>query len=119
LQAAAYFAIGLYAGLVVLGSGFFMLAALVLLTGYDLRHGNAMKAFILLVVGLQSLFVFAESNEVNWSAGVPLALGSAVEAYVAARSVTKVWVYCFLVLVVVQSIVQLLIANSAKYLQHA
>src|SRR5215211_6741022 len=88
LRAAAYFAIGLYAGLVVLGSGFFMLAALVLLTGYDLRHGNAMKAFILLVVGLQSLFVFAESNEVNWSAGVPLALGSAVEAYVAARAVT-------------------------------
>jgi hypothetical protein len=69
------------AGLVlVLGSGFFMLAALVLLTGYDLRHGNAMKAFILLVVGLQSLFVFAASSEVDWSASVPLALGSAVGA---------------------------------------
>jgi hypothetical protein len=33
------------------------------------------------VVGLQSLFVFAESNEVDWSAGIPLALGSAVGAY--------------------------------------
>jgi uncharacterized protein len=122
LQTAAYLAIGVYAGLVVLGSGFFMLAALVLLTGYDLRHGNAMKAFILLVVGLQSLFVFAESSEVDWSAGVPLALGSAVGAYVAARLVTqeraKVWVYRFLVLVVVLSIVQLLIVDSAKYLQH-
>ena len=87
-QAIAYFAIGVYAGLVVLGSGFFMLATLVLLTGYDLRHGNAMKAFILLVVGLQSLFVFADSSEVDWSAGAPLALGSAVGAYVAARLVT-------------------------------
>jgi uncharacterized membrane protein YfcA len=99
-----------------------MLAALVLLTGYDLKHGNAMKAFILLVVGLQSLFVFAESSEVNWSAGVPLALGSAVGAYVAARLVTqeraKVWVYRFLVLVVVLSIVQLLIVDSGKCLQH-
>jgi uncharacterized protein len=123
LQAVAYFAIGVYAGLVVLGSGFFMLAALVLLTGYDLRHGNAMKAFILLVVGLQSLFVFAESGEVDWSAGVPLALGSAAGAYVAARLVTreqaKVWVYRFLVLVVVLSIVQLLIVDSGRYLQHA
>jgi hypothetical protein len=39
--------------MVVLGSGFFMRAALVLLSGYDLKHGNAMKAFILLIVGLQ------------------------------------------------------------------
>ncbi len=46
-QAAVYFVIGVYAGLVVLGSGFFMLAALVMLTGCDLREGNAMKAFIL------------------------------------------------------------------------
>jgi hypothetical protein len=42
-----------------------MLAALVLLTGYDLRQGNAMKAFILLVVGLQSLWVFSEAREVD------------------------------------------------------
>jgi uncharacterized protein len=115
LQAVAYFAIGVYAGLVVLGSGFFMLAALVLLTGYDLRHGNAMKAFILLV--------FAESREVDWPAGIPLALGSAAGAYVAARLVTqeraKAWVYRFLVLVVVLSIVQLLIVDSGRYLQHA
>ena len=62
-----------------------MLAALVLLTGYDLSQGNAMKAFILLVVGLQSLLIFDESGEVDWSAGVPLALGSAVGAYFAAR----------------------------------
>jgi uncharacterized protein len=79
------FAIGVYAGLVVLGSGFFMLAALVLLTGCDLREGTAMKASILLVVGLQSLLIFAESNEVDWGAGAPLAIGSAVGAYVAAR----------------------------------
>lgn len=36
VQILAYLAIGVYAGLVVLGSGFFMLAAFVLLTGYDL-----------------------------------------------------------------------------------
>jgi hypothetical protein len=36
-----------------------MLAALVLLTGYDLKRGNVTKAFVLLVVGLQGLVVFA------------------------------------------------------------
>ena len=100
-----------------------MLAALVLLTGCDLREGNAMKAFILLVVGLQSLLVFAESGEVNWSAGLPLALGSAAGAYLAARLITyeraKVWVYRFLVVVVVLSIIQLLIVDSTRYLHHA
>ena len=122
-QVVAYFAIGVYAGLVVLGSGFFMLAALVLLTGCDLREGNAMKAFILLVVGLQSLLIFAESSEVDWSAGAPLAIGSAVGAYVAARlaaqALAKVWVYRFLVLVVVLSIVCLVVVDSEEYLQLA
>jgi uncharacterized membrane protein YfcA len=74
--------------LVVLGSGFFMLAALVLLTGYDLRRGNATKAFVLLVVGLQSLVVFGAKGEVNRSAGIPLALGGAAGAYGAARLAT-------------------------------
>jgi uncharacterized membrane protein YfcA len=122
-QAVVYFAIGIYAGLVVLGSGFFMLAALVLLTGSDLRQGNAMKAFILLVVGVQSLLIFAESDEVNWAAGIPLALGSAAGAYVAARLATKdwarVWVYRFLVLLVILAIVHLIMVDSEKYLQHA
>ncbi len=122
-QAAVYFAIGVYAGLVVLGSGFFILAALVLLTGCDLREGNAMKAFILLVVGLQSLLIFGETGEVDWSAGLPLALGSAAGAYAAARLVTrpwaKAWVYRFLVLVVVASIVHLIMVDSTKFLQHA
>ncbi|CAN5245010.1 hypothetical protein BH24ACT19_BH24ACT19_14270 [soil metagenome] len=120
-RAVVYLAIGVYAGLVVLGSGFFMLAALVLLTGCDLRHGNAMKAFILLVVGLQSLLIFDESGEVSWAAGVPLALGSAVGAYLAARLVSKawarVWVYRFLVLVVILTIVHLIVTDSERYLQ--
>jgi len=122
VQAAAYFAIGVYAGLVVLGSGFFILAALVMLTGNDLRHGNAMKAFILLVVGLQSLLIFGESGEVDWAAGVPLALGSAVGAYLAARLAAKewakVWVYRFLIVVVVLSIIHLIMVDSTAYLQH-
>jgi uncharacterized protein len=90
-QAAAYFVIGVYAGLVVLGSGFFLLAALVFLTGCDLRHGNAIKAFVLLVVGLQSLLIFGEAGEVDWIAGIPLALGSAAGAYAASLLAAQDW----------------------------
>ena len=77
IQAVVYFATGVYVGLVVLGSGFSILAALVLLTGCDLGVGNAMKAFILLIVGAQSLLIFGESGDVDWAAGAPLALGRA------------------------------------------
>jgi uncharacterized protein len=66
-----------------------MLAALILLTGCDLRQGNAMKAFILLIVGLQSLLIFTEAQEVDWTTGVTLALGGAAGAYVAARLAAK------------------------------
>jgi uncharacterized membrane protein YfcA len=80
-----------------------------------------MKAFILLVVAVQSLLIFADSGEVDWGAGIPLALGSAVGAYFAARLVAKswakVWVYRFLVLVVVLSIAYLLVADDTKLLQ--
>jgi uncharacterized membrane protein YfcA len=80
-------------------------------------------AGLLLVVGLQSLLIVGETGEVDWSAGLPLALGSAAGAYVAARLITrasaKAWVYRFLVLVVVLSIVHLVMVDSTKFLQHA
>jgi len=120
VQAAAYLAIGVYAGLVVLGVGFFMLAALILLTGYDLERGNALKVFLLLVVGAQSLLIFGGSGQVDWAAGIPLALGSAVGAYAAARIATrewaKVWVYRFLIVVVILAIAHLIIVDTGKYL---
>ena len=120
VQAAVYFAIGIYGGLVVLGSGFFILAALVLLTGCDLPQGNALKSFILLVVGMQSLLIFGEAGDVDWLAGLPLALGSAAGAYLAsllaAQPWARIWVYRILVLVVVGAIVQYIVSDTREFL---
>ncbi len=81
-----------------------------------------MWALMLLIVGFQSLLIFGETGEVDWSGGVPLALGSAVGAYVAARLVArpwaKAWVYRFLILVVFLSILHLIMGDSTKFLQH-
>ncbi len=119
LQASLYFAIGVYAGMVVLGSGFFLLTALVLLTGCELRQANALKAFILLVIGVQSLLIFGEAGDVDWTAGVPLALGSALGAYLAAELAAqewaRVWVYRLLVLVVVLAIAHLILVDTADF----
>ena len=104
----------------MLSRGIFLLAALVFLTGCDLRQGNAIKAFVLLVVGLQRLLIFGEAGEVDWIAGIPLALGSAAGAYaaslVAAQDWARVWVYRFLLLVVILAIVHLLVVDTREFL---
>jgi uncharacterized protein len=66
------------------------------------------------------LLIFSETDEVNWAAGIPLALGSAAGAYVASLFATqewaKVWVYRFLVLLVILSIVHLLTVDASDFL---
>jgi uncharacterized membrane protein YfcA len=61
--------------------------------------------------------------QVDWAAGAPLALGSALGAYVAARLAskawTRVWVYRFLVVAVLASIGYLLFSDSGNLLQLA
>jgi hypothetical protein len=48
-------------------------------------------AFTLLIVGLQSLLIFGKSSEMNWATDIPLASGSAVEAYLTAKFITQEW----------------------------
>ena len=76
----------------------------------------------MLVVGLQSPLIFGESGEVDWTVGAPLALGSAAGAYfaaqLAARDRARVWVYRFLVVVIVLSIIDPIIVDSKTYPQH-
>ena len=71
---------------------------------------------------MQSLLVFGESGEVDWSAGTALALGSAAGAYLAARLASsdhaKIWVYRFLVVIVILSIIDLIIVDSTKFPHH-
>jgi uncharacterized membrane protein YfcA len=50
-----------------------------------------MKASFLLLIGLQSLLIFADTREVGWTAGIPLALGSASGAYIAAKLAYQEW----------------------------
>jgi uncharacterized membrane protein YfcA len=65
-----------------------MLASLVLLTGYDLRHRNTTRP-LSRSSACRASSSSADTREVDCSAGMPLALGSAVGAYAAARLVTS------------------------------
>ena len=88
-QGLALFAIGVYGGFIQAGVGIFLLATLVLSVGYDLVRANAVKVFIVLVFTVSSLLIFANNNQVDWTAGLLLGLGSMLGAWLAARVAVK------------------------------
>jgi len=83
-QIPIYFGIGLYCGFIQAGAGVFLIAGLVLASGYDLVRGNAMKNLIVLIVTIAALAVFIVNDQVRWGIGLLLASGNAAGAWVGA-----------------------------------
>jgi uncharacterized protein len=69
-----FFAVGIYAGFIQAGTGFFSLAATGLL-GYNLKRGNAIKVLMNLSLTIPALILFSSQSLVNWPAGLALAAG--------------------------------------------
>jgi uncharacterized protein len=81
----AFLIIGFYGGFIHIGVGFFMIAALVLLSGYDLLKANAVKNLLVLAYAPFSLAVFMYYGQVNWEYGLVLSIGNVAGAFVASR----------------------------------
>lgn len=84
-----HFAIGFYGGFIQAGVGIFLLAGLVLASGYDLLRANALKLFIVLVYTAFALAVFAFYGMVDWYWGLLLAVGNVAGALVGAKLALK------------------------------
>ena len=107
-----FFVIGVYGGFIQAGVSLFVLAALVLGTGHDLVHGNAMKLLIVLVFNITAFIIFIMNAQVNWWLGGLLAIGQSLGAWGAARFALKrksanVWIRWLLVAVLVFSALKL------------
>jgi len=85
LKMIVFFFIGMYGGFIQAGVGFFLLAGLVLGAGYDLVKANALKVFIVLLYTPIALVVFMYNNQVDYAAGLILAVGNMIGAFIAAR----------------------------------
>ncbi len=81
----AYLIIGFYGGFIHIGVGFFMIAALVLMSGYDLLKANAVKNLLVLAYAPFSLAVFLYYGQVNWHYGLILSIGNVAGALIASR----------------------------------
>lgn len=81
--------IGFYGGFVQVGIGYFLLAGLVLQSGYELVKANALKVFITFLYSPFALLIFIWHNQVNWLYGIVLAMGTFAGGWLGARMAVK------------------------------
>ncbi len=83
-----FLGIGFYGGFVQAGVGFLILSAMVV-AGFDLIHGNAVKVFVILIFTVFALIVFTIQGKVNYMWGAILGLGNVTGAYLATVTAVK------------------------------
>ena len=81
--------IGFYGGFIQMGVGFFLLAGLVLGCGHNLVKANAVKVFIVLIYTIFTIGIFMFHNQVNWLAGLVLAVENMAGAWLGVHFTVK------------------------------
>ncbi len=85
LQFIIFFAIGIYGGFIHIGVGIFLLAALVLFSGYDLLRANALKVFIVFLYSPFALAMFIINDQVHYAMGLISSVGNLIGGLIASR----------------------------------
>jgi hypothetical protein len=85
LELPVFFAIGIYGGFIQIGVGIFLMAGLVLCSGYDLVSANAVKNALVLAFTAAALVVFVINGQVQWTLGLLVAAFQGVGAWFAVR----------------------------------
>ncbi len=114
LQILLFFLIGLYGGFIQAGVGIFLLATLVLGTGFNLVKANAIKVLITGAFTLIALPVFMYYQQVDYILGFLLAVGSMAGAWLGTRSAIKKgpgFIRIFLLIIIFGSAIKLLILD--------
>ena len=81
-----FFLVGVYGGFIQAGVGLFMLAALVLVSGYNLEYGNPLKVLIIFMYTCLALGVFIYNDLVHFQIGIILGIGSMIGAWLGAKA---------------------------------
>ncbi|MGE5214094.1 MAG: sulfite exporter TauE/SafE family protein [Nitrospirota bacterium] len=81
---AGIFLVGLYGGYFGSGIGILMIGALSFISRGDIRHVVALKNFLTLCMRGAAILVLVLEANVNWSYGVPMAIGGLIGGYIGA-----------------------------------
>ena len=84
-----FFIIGIYGGFIQAGVGFFLLGGLVIGAGFDLVKANALKNLLVFLYTPFALIVFIIHNQVDYKAGLILAIGSMLGAWLATKTAMR------------------------------
>ncbi len=98
--------LGLYGGFIQMGMGVFFIVSIVLLGGFNMVEGNAVKTLIVTIYTAIALAIFWYNGMVQWQAGVSMAAGQAIGAWLTARFASKydsanLWAYRILMVIIV------------------
>jgi uncharacterized protein len=89
IELSIFFLIGIYGGFIQIGVGYYLLAGIVLGSGFDLVRANAIKVWIVLLYTLAALAVFIYNKQVHWQYGFIHAIGNIIGAFFASRMAIK------------------------------
>lgn len=111
LSILVFFLIGVYGGFIQAGVGIFLLAGLVLVSGYSLKEGNGVKLLIVFAFSIPALIVFFIHNQVHIGYGLAMAVFQSIGAWLAVRFVVNVpnanvWIHRLLILIVAAAAVK-------------
>ncbi|MEZ4649058.1 MAG: sulfite exporter TauE/SafE family protein [Candidatus Eisenbacteria bacterium] len=81
--------VGAYGGFLQAGIGPIMLGLLVLTAGFDVVRGNAIRFGLAGIFNLAALLLFAYGGQVNWLAGLILAIGNTAGGMIGAHLVVR------------------------------
>lgn len=80
-----FFFVGIYAGFIQAGSGYFMIAICTGLAGFDLHKANHAKMLVTLFVNTVALCIFLWNGQVYWLYGIILAISSSIGSWLTSR----------------------------------
>jgi len=80
-----YFFIGVYGGFIHIGVGIFLLAALVLVSGYNLLHANSFKVYIVLMYSPFALGVFMFNGDIHYGMALISTIGNTLGGIIASK----------------------------------
>lgn len=108
LSFAIFFLIGLYGGYIQAGVGFFLIYALTMLEGYNLKNANAMKILLTLLFTIFSLVIFSVDKKIEFVPGVIMGLGSFFGGYVGSYLNMKINVKIIRIILAIMMIISAL-----------
>jgi uncharacterized membrane protein YfcA len=99
-----YFFIGIYGGFIQAGSGFFLMAPMLLLHRFGINKTNYYKVFITLIYTFAALAVFLWKGNINWFYGLVMSMGTSVGGWLTSRwsvTVNEIWMKRLMVSLIV------------------